>query len=91
MAIDKRDDNRVTVLMGASSADGTTPTMVKADPTDHTIMTEDNTTGSDLSGDYAYRDVNRVTVGLAVSETDGITPVVLYVNASGELLIDSTP
>jgi hypothetical protein len=90
MANAARDENRVTVLMGASSSDGTTPTAAKADPTAHYVFTDDDTTGSDLSGDIAPRDQNFVPVAIAASESDGITPVVLYVNGSGELLIDST-
>lgn len=84
------DQNRVPVMLGVLSTDGTTPTMVKADPATNYILTEDNTTGSDLSADQAYRDGNLVPTMIAVSEVDGVTPVPLYVNASGELLIDST-
>ena len=90
MAVAARDENSVPVMLGVLSTDGVTPTMVGADPTTHNILTEDNTTGSDLSADQAYRDANLVTTMIAVSEVDGVTPVPLYVNASGELLIDST-
>ena len=90
MANAPKDENRIPVILGVSSIDGVTPTMVTADPSTHFIMTEDNTTGSDLSADQAYRDGNLITTMIAVSEVDGVTPVPLYVNASGELLIDST-
>ena len=76
-------------MLGALNTDGVTPTPVQADPTDHTIMTDDNTTGSDISDPPAIRDANRVTGLMAVSEVDGVTPVPLYVNSDGELLIDS--
>ncbi len=86
----KRDQNRVTVIFGALDSDGSTPTMVEADPSSHFIMTEDNTTGSDLGPTNDIRDQNFATGLMAVSEADGITPVVLYVNSDGELLIDSS-
>lgn len=85
-----RDQNRVTTIIGTSSSDGFTPLVVKADPTAHSIAVEDNTTGSDLSGDIAGRDQNFTPVWLAVSEVDGITPVPVYVNTDGQLLVDSS-
>lgn len=91
MAEAKRDNNFVPTALGTSNADGTTPLLVQADPTNHGISALDDTTGSDLSGDLASRDNNRVTVIMAVSETDGTTPVAVYIDsATGKLLIDST-
>lgn len=77
-------------MLGALNTDGVTPTPVKADPSTHFIMTDDNTTGSDLSDAPAIRDANRVTGLMAVSEVDGVTPVPLYVDSDGKLLIDSS-
>lgn len=86
----RRDENRVTVIFGALNTDGVTPTMVEADPTGHYVMTNDDTTGSDLSDPPVERDQNHVPGLMAVSEVDGVTPVPLYVNSDGELLIDSS-
>ena len=85
-----RDENHVPTILGALNTDGVTPTPVQADPTAHTIKISDGTTGSDLGPTNDVRDENRVTGLMAVSEVDGTTPVVLYVNSSGELLVDST-
>ena len=90
MANAAKDNNGVPTLIGASSADGSTPVRVKVDAGTNIIQTDDDTTGSDLSGDVAGRDDNGVPFLMGVSEVDGVTPVEIYVNASGELLIDST-
>lgn len=84
-----RDANRVPVMFGALNTDGSTVTPVKADPTGHYILTDDNTTGSDHGPTNDLRDQNFKTGLMAVSSADGVTPVVLYVDAAGELLIDS--
>lgn len=89
MANAPRDDNRIPVMMGLLSTDGSTPTPVRVDPTTHLMGYNDGTTGSDLTGDNAIRDDNRIVTLVAVSKTDGTTPVPLYVNASGQLLVDS--
>ncbi len=86
----KIDNNNIKTLIGQLNTDGVTPTLVKADPTTHAISADDNTTGSDLSGDIAKRDDNREPTQLAVSNADGITPVPLYVDSDGKLLIQST-
>jgi hypothetical protein len=84
----KRDQNFVPTLIGVLNTDGETPTLIKAS-SDHYLEVDDNSTGSDLSGDVARRDKNHVPVALAVSEDDGVTPVELYVNSDGKLLVDS--
>jgi len=87
----KRDNNQITVVLGTSNADGTTPLPIYVDPTTHALDVSDGTTGSDLSGDDASRDDNGVTVWMAISETDEITPVQIYINSTdNKLLIDST-
>jgi len=84
----KRDNNQVPVMLGVSNADGKTPTPIKIDPTSHTILMENGSSGTDLGGDDAARDNNQVPVMLAVSEDDGETPVPLYINpATGALLV----
>lgn len=40
MAQAARDENRVTTLMGVSSADGTTPTTIYVDPTSHRMLVD---------------------------------------------------
>ncbi len=90
MADAKRDDNLVNTLIVASNADGSTPVNVKVNPTTHTLQTDDNTTGSDLTGDNAPRDSNVVHIVMGVSSVDGITPVPIYGDpATGKILINS--
>ena len=86
-----RDANQRPVLSGILNTDGVTITPVKADPTTHIINTSDDTTGSDNgnNGGIAMLDENSVAVGTAVSSSDGVSIVELYVDASGNLLINS--
>lgn len=87
----RKDDNRVNTMIAISNADGTTSSLVSADPITHGLTIDNSIGGSDLTGDNALRDDNRVTTLLAVSSSDGVTPVPLYViAASGSLLIKST-
>ncbi len=87
----KRDQNQISVLLGTSNADGSTPLMAEGDPDDKYLEISDGDTGSDLSDDNAARDDNRVPVMLAVSSSDGVTPVPLYIDsATGKLLVKST-
>lgn len=86
----KRDENRVTTLLGGLSTDGVTPTRVEADPTTHALAVNEGSTGSDHGPENAPRDENRIPVLMAVSSADGVTPVVVYANSDGELLIDGS-
>ena len=90
MANAKRDNNQVTTMMGALNSDGKTPTLIQVDPTTHEMLVSGGTTGTDLGNDDADRDDNGVTCLMAVSNADGSTPVPLYVNSSGQLLVDLT-
>jgi hypothetical protein len=91
MANAARDANYVPTLLGTSNADGITPMRVYVDPTAHSLDIDDDTTGSDLSGNVASRDANYVPVLMGVSSADGITPTPIYGDpATGKLLIDST-
>lgn len=90
MADAKRDDNQEPTILGTSNADGSTLVRIKVDATTHVLQVDDNTTGSDLSGDNALRDNNLVTVLMGVSSVDGVTPVQIYADPSnGKLLINS--
>lgn len=85
-----RDENSVTTKIALSNADGTTILRVKVDPVTHALNVNDDTTGSDLSGDIAARDENSVPVMMGVSSVDGVTPVPLYIDSvTGKLLINS--
>lgn len=90
MAQAPRDENRVPALLGTLDSNGLTPTVILANPTNHGLAVNDDTTGSDNGPTNAPRDENRVPVLLAVSSADGVTPVVVYANSSGELLVDSS-
>lgn len=86
-----RDQNRVPTMVVADSTDGTTPINIKVNPTIHSLMIDDNTTGTDRSDAPAKRDENRVPLLMGVSSDDGVTPVPIYGDAStGALLVDST-
>lgn len=90
MATIKKDNNSVNIAAGVLNTDGETPTMLEADPSDHSLDVDDNTTGSDAGSNNASRDDNRVTTLLAVSSSDESTPVPLFVDSDGNLLVDST-
>lgn len=75
-------------MTGVLNTDGVTPTNVKIDPTTHVLDSDDNTTGSDLGNDLADRDDNGRTTLIATDANSAIIP--LYVNSSGQLLIDSS-
>ena len=85
----KRDENRITTLIGALNTDGKTPQLICAVPTLHNLCVIDDTTGSDFSVENDPRDENRVPVAMAVSEDDDETPVPLYASNLMQLLIDS--
>lgn len=86
----KRDNNKITTLLGTHSVDGITPIKIWVNPTTHALITEDGTTGADYSDDIAKRDNNGVPVLMGVSSIDGITPTAVYANAlTNALLINS--
>jgi len=90
MANAKRDENYIPTIIGALDSDGTTPVLIKADPTTHAVNSSDAITGSDNSAtNEAIRDDNYVPGLLAVSDADGETPVQIYVDTNGNLLIDT--
>lgn len=85
-----RDQNRITTIQAVLNTDGETPTNIKADPTTHAFKVDDNTSGSDNGGSIAKRDQNHVPSAMVALSSDGITPIALYVDSSGNLLVDST-
>lgn len=89
MSTAERDENNVPTLLGGLSTDGVTPTIVKANSSNHGLIIDDNTTGSDHGPVNAPRDSNFVPALMAVSSVDGVTPVVVYADSSGALLVDS--
>lgn len=77
-------------MLAVLGTDGVTPTPVTIAPATHALGVDDDTTGSDNGPADAVKDGNYVSSLMAVSSADGVTPVVLYTDADGKLLIDST-
>ncbi len=77
----KIDSNNIPTALGVLNTDGTTPTRIKVNPSNHGLKISDGTTGSDLSGDRASRDSNYNTVLMGVSSADGVTPTEIYVTS----------
>lgn len=86
----KRDGNNVTTLLSILNTDGITLSIVKINPVNKGLKVDNNTTGSDLGPNRALHDENSVTTIQAVSNSDGSTIIPLYVNSTGNLLIDAT-
>lgn len=83
----QRDNNRIPVIQGTLNSDGSTATSVKIDPSTHKVKVSNGASGSD-NGNGSVDD-NSVPLMYAVSDVDGTTPVAIYVDSSGNLLIDS--
>lgn len=78
MAQAKRDQNRVTVALGVSSVDGTTPIPFRVDPaTGRLLMTnmDSTTSGAVTAVNLAKRDGNHKPIALGVSSADSTTPM----------------
>ncbi len=84
------DENHTPTLTAVLDSTGTSIVAVKANPTNHGLMIDDNNTGSDHGPANAFFDDNHIPVLVAVSSVDGTTPVVVYANSSGKLLVQST-
>lgn len=84
------DANGRESITGRLNTDGLTITRVRANASTHQMLVDEGSTGSDNGGTFAATDANDRPTVFAVSESDGKTLVGLYVNSSGELLIDST-
>jgi len=87
MANAKIDSNNIPTIMGVLNTNGSTPTNVTINPTTHILDIEDNITGSDLGNNSSARDDNMKTTMIVTDTNGNIIP--LYVNSSGQLLIDS--
>lgn len=85
-----KDENGVSSLIGVLNSDGATIIPVKANPISHRLNVSDGTTGSDNGPTNALKDGNDVSTLIAVSSADGVTPVVVYADADGKLLVQST-
>ena len=73
MAVGKRDENRVVVLMGVSSVDGTTPIPLTVDPdTGRLRVYVAGNSGNAATPDrnVARRDENRVDVAAGENNSD---------------------
>lgn len=87
----KRDNNGYPTAIVASNADGSTPVLLQVNVSNQSLVVNDGTTGSDLSGDNASRDQNNYPVLMGVSSADGVTPTAIYADpATGALLIKTT-
>lgn len=87
-----KDQNNVPTLIAASKNDGTTIVRIQANATNHGLIVDDASTGSDNGNNdgNAARDENFVPVLIAVSSADGVTPVEVYGDpVTGALLVDS--
>ena len=79
MANAKRDQNRVTTLIAASSSDGTTPINVWADPTTHRLLVDIGSISTSFQTDTFTSTNNQTT--FTGSDTV-ITTIYLSVNGS---------
>ena len=81
-----RDNNSIPVGLAVLDTDGTTLKSIRGSAA-HVLQVHDATTGTDQGPTRAERDENQVTGLCSTDSTGAIIP--LYVNSSGELLIDS--
>jgi len=88
----KPDGNGKTTIIGILNTDGATVTRVQTNPSNHALEVSNGTTGSDNGNNagLAQVDGNGKPVWTALSSVDGKTIIEVYVNSSGQLLIQST-
>ena len=85
-----RDDNRVVVLMGVSTVDGS-PTPVRVNPVTGRVLAQGADEGVTATvGTDIKRDDNHVPVGAGVKTTDG-SPIPFHVTPGGKLLVKYNP
>ncbi len=76
-------------ITGVLNTDGITIVRAEVNPSNHGLIVNDAGTGSDAGGGTAEIDANgRETWFVESSNNDG-TLVAVYINASGEILVDS--
>ena len=85
MAVAKRDSNRVSALIGVSTADGATPIRVYVDPDTHRLYVD---TTVSYVGVIDNEAVNAANEGLLILGTDGSNYQILSVDSSGNLQVD---
>lgn len=90
MANAYRDENSIPTIIGTLNTNGSSITRIKANSSTHALKVSDGTTGSDHGPVNALHDENSVATLQVVSSSDGKTPVSLYIDSSGNLLIQST-
>jgi len=85
MAQAKRDENKVTAMLGVSSADGVTPINVVIDSVTGRLLVKEGASGTHgavTNRQIAYRDQNRVPAMLGVSSADDGTLVMPVVEGN---------
>jgi len=70
------------------NTDGTTITVLVANPSNHGLSVDNNTIGSDNGGTYAHLDENFRPTMFALSSAGDGSFVSLYADSDGKLLID---
>lgn len=90
MAEAKRDQNRVPTLIGVSSSDATTPTLVYVDPTTNRLCVNAVVTAGfgNQTGVVDGEAVEAADTGTLILGTDGSNYQVLAVDSSGNLQVD---
>jgi hypothetical protein len=84
----KRDENTITVGLGVSSADSSTPTPLKVDTiTDYLLIDISSDSLSPTVAIRNKRDQNQVPTKYGVSNVDGVTLVPIRTDSAGRLLI----
>lgn len=83
-----KDQNNVSTIIGLLNTDGVTIQPINADPSNHGLKINDNTTGTD-QGSHIARDENFVPVAFVKSSAGDGALVPLYVDSSNMLLINS--
>lgn len=89
MANAKIDENGQQTATAYLDTDGVTITRIYADPTTHGLAVHDASTGSDNGGNVNTLDENFRPILFAESSAGDGELVALYVDSSGNLLIDS--
>ena len=92
MSNSKLDQNSRPTIICASSADGITIVPIQADTTNHGVLFDDNTTGSDNgnNGGNAMIDENHIPVWTALASDGSGDIVEVYGDvATGKILVNS--
>jgi hypothetical protein len=73
-----RDLNRKPTVIGVSDLDGVTILRLYVDPSHHSIIPSDGTSGTDYGTVDAQRDLDHDACWMGTSSADGKTPVAIY-------------